>query len=200
MARGFPFTPVKRTNVNEVSQAQLRHEVETICVREGTPLIIEDFHHSPDWNDDLFTFPHLDSIYGEEAILCRDQHGAADVRLLMREYIRQVHADCLPALLTASASPRRKRRAGTSPNYRNLSKPLLYAKDVSCPEHWRANLMESGVLPQFLTYMRENDLNALNEHAAENLFIYIGQAGTWTPAHVDQCASIGHNIMVWADN
>ncbi|KAF9572217.1 hypothetical protein EC968_010155 [Mortierella alpina] len=152
-----------------------------------------------------------------KSILCRDQHGAADVKLLMKDYIRQVHADCLPptptsfdaADYTDSGSNsalsltkrKRNRRAGrpSKVKVKNLPQPLLYAKDVSCPKHWRANVTESGILPQFLTYMGENDLNALNGHAAENLFIYIGQAGTWTPAHIDQCASIGQNIMVWAD-
>ncbi|KAF9116204.1 hypothetical protein BGX27_004311 [Mortierella sp. AM989] len=78
--------------------------------------------------------------------------------------------------------------------------PLLYAKDVTCPMAWHRFLMD-GILPGFLGYMRENDLNNLNTKlAAENLMIYIGQAGTWTPAHIDQCGAVGHNIMAWADN
>ncbi|KAF9177666.1 hypothetical protein BGZ50_008489 [Haplosporangium sp. Z 11] len=38
------------------------------------------------------------------------------------------------------------------------------------------------------------------DSAAENLMVYIGQHGTWTPAHFDHCGTIGHNIMTWADN
>ncbi|KAF9961383.1 hypothetical protein BGZ72_003865 [Mortierella alpina] len=219
LARGFPFVPVKRINVNQVSQAQLRAEVETICVAEGTPFVLEDWHQSPSWNHTLFTFPHINEIYGDEAILCRDQHSAKDVKLLMKDYIRQVHADSLspspasveaaedtPIASTSISDTNGHHIAATvkpegSPEaqVKKLWEPLLYAKDVTCPEHWRVNLMESGTLPQFLAYMRENDLNTLNEHAAENLMIYIGQAGTWTPAHIDQCGAIGHNIMVWAD-
>ncbi len=66
MARGFPFVPVKRVNVNQISQNQLRAEVETTCVAEGTPFVLEDWHNSPAWNHTLFTFPHIDEIYGDE--------------------------------------------------------------------------------------------------------------------------------------
>ncbi|KAF9571533.1 hypothetical protein EC968_000427 [Mortierella alpina] len=261
MARGFPFTPVRRINVNQTSQDQLRTEVETICVAEGTPFVLEDWHNRPGWNHTLFTFPHINEIYGNEAILCRDQHGAKDVKLLMKDYIRQVHADSLPLTPTSveagedthvtstliretnghqiDATTTVKSEVSAEMQVKELWEPLLYAKDVTCPDHWRVNLMESGTLPQFLAYMRENDLSKvylhtrtlawylvfaplhlgsrtnhmppvhatgeihridkLNEHAAENLMIYIGQAGTWTPAHFDQCGAIGHNIMVWAD-
>ncbi|KAF9581848.1 hypothetical protein BGW38_000979, partial [Lunasporangiospora selenospora] len=45
------------------------------------------------------------------------------------------------------------------------------------------------------------DLGNVKAHlAAENLLVYIGQGGTWTPAHLDQCGAIGHNIMPWADD
>lgn len=66
IARGFPFVPVKRINVNQASQDQLQAEVETICVAEGTPFVLEDWHNSPGWNHTLFTFPHINEIYGNE--------------------------------------------------------------------------------------------------------------------------------------
>ncbi|KAI7816844.1 hypothetical protein BC939DRAFT_30074 [Gamsiella multidivaricata] len=98
---------------------------------------------------------------------------------------------------TGPAHGRGPRRAGKAAR-RNSR--LLYAKDVTCPDDWRRYLM-NDLLPPFLGYMRENDLNTLNTKlAAENLMIYIGQAGTWTPAHIDQCGAIGHNIMAWADD
>ncbi|KAF9388944.1 hypothetical protein CPC16_006147 [Podila verticillata] len=28
----------------------------------------------------------------------------------------------------------------------------------------------------------------------------MGTEGTWTPAHIDQCGAIGHNLMAWADD
>ncbi|KAF9984703.1 hypothetical protein BGZ65_012826 [Modicella reniformis] len=49
--------------------------------------------------------------------------------------------------------------------------------------------------------MGENDLNGIcPELAAENLMAYIGQNGTWTPAHIDHCGAIGHNIMICDDD
>ncbi|KAF9347205.1 hypothetical protein BGX26_001291 [Mortierella sp. AD094] len=98
---------------------------------------------------------------------------------------------------THTTTDRRKRAGWASAP---KQPPLLYAKDVTCPKDWQSFLMD-GMLPTFLGYMLENDLNTLNSKlAAENLMIYIGQAGTWTPAHIDQCGAIGHNIMAWADN
>ncbi|KAF9995065.1 hypothetical protein BGZ79_000152 [Entomortierella chlamydospora] len=95
-----------------------------------------------------------------------------------------------------TADRRRRSSRANAPK----QQPLLYAKDVTCPKDWQDFLMD-GVLPRFLGYMLENDLNTLNSKlAAENLMIYIGQAGTWTPAHIDQCGAIGHNVMAWADN
>ncbi|KAG0216251.1 hypothetical protein BGX28_004616 [Mortierella sp. GBA30] len=137
--------------------------------------------------------------------------------MLMKDYIHEVHADSLPATPTNPAiaddtsAPLScpETNSGrdafaeaivSSATTKKPWEPLLYAKDVTCPEPWRENLMDEGALPPFLAYKRENDLNTLNKHAAENLMIYIGQAGTWTPAHIDQCGAIGHNIMVWSDN
>lgn len=38
------------------------------------------------------------------------------------------------------------------------------------------------------------------EMRAENLMCYIGHEGTYTPAHREMCASVGHNIMVEASD
>ncbi|KAI1314865.1 hypothetical protein EDD11_001641 [Mortierella claussenii] len=313
LAMGFPFVPVQRVDVNQEG-VDLRCEVDDICVDKGTPLVLENWHKHPIWNSELFTFPVIDEKYGNSELLCRDLRKARDVKMSMRDYIREVHADSLATsshareipkanssrefpLTPPSTSPvaasedgggestdeevleNMRRSRSLSPLWRNKvkgisspetltskdSKPLerlhtttsaafapipcdtipaytvqklesdsslptataglcqitpqhrtgkkscsvakasqrkkslLYAKDVTCPEDWRIFLMEEA-LPQFLGYLRENDLNRLNtEVAAENLMIYIGQAGTWTPAHIDQCGAIGHNIMAWAD-
>ncbi|KAG0343437.1 hypothetical protein BG004_005312 [Podila humilis] len=80
------------------------------------------------------------------------------------------------------------------------SSPLLYAKDVTCPSPWRTYL--ETFLPSWMTHLGENDLvaNVLPARAAENLMIYVGTNGTWTPAHFDQCGAIGHNLMAWAED
>ncbi|KAG0025680.1 hypothetical protein BGZ81_006982 [Podila clonocystis] len=78
--------------------------------------------------------------------------------------------------------------------------PFYYAKDVSCPTPWKNHL--DDILPNWLSYMNDNDLlaNVKGDKAAENLMIYVGTEGTWTPAHFDQCGAIGHNIMAWAED
>ncbi|KAG9069196.1 hypothetical protein KI688_010093 [Linnemannia hyalina] len=197
MTRGYPFVPVKRVDVND-PDVNLEYEVQSLCVDNGEPVVIEGFHQQEKWNAGLFTFPYLQTKFGHQKILCRDLHNADDVDLTMAQYIETVHGDTVDRDFTSSSIPPHPSipgNQGTLPP----RKPLIYAKDLTCPPTWRNFLMNGG-LPPFLAYMRENDLNNLNTQlAAENLMVYIGQAGTWTPAHIDQCGAIGHNIMTWAD-
>ncbi|KAG0264722.1 hypothetical protein DFQ27_001063 [Actinomortierella ambigua] len=37
------------------------------------------------------------------------------------------------------------------------------------------------------------------EMVAETLLLYLGIGGTWTPAHFDQCATLAHSLMLYAD-
>ncbi|KAG0091212.1 hypothetical protein BGZ92_001237 [Podila epicladia] len=78
--------------------------------------------------------------------------------------------------------------------------PFFYAKDVSCPTPWKSHM--ENIIPNWLSYMNDNDLlaNVKGDKAAENMMIYVGSEGTWTPAHFDQCGAIGHNIMAWAED
>ncbi|KAF9179218.1 hypothetical protein BGZ51_005176 [Haplosporangium sp. Z 767] len=244
MAHGFPFVPVKRIDVNGPG-TDLQGEVETTCVNNGIPIILENWHKHPDWRPELFTFPYIDEHFGELEITCRDLLSGQDIDMSMRDYIRQVHphsltsmpqsADCTnvttPAMTTDStltptngstpspvSAPTTISDGNLVPNHTlehqdiipaskahepawasNQGKKLLYAKDVSCPSEWQEYFMHGALFPP-LAHMRDNDLNSNTGVAAENLMIYIGQAGTWTPAHVDQCGAIGHNIMTWADN
>ncbi|KAG0303367.1 hypothetical protein BGZ98_006754 [Dissophora globulifera] len=230
MSLGFPFVPTKRVSVN-CPEVDLWQEVESTAVKGGTPLILEHWHKLQAWDNDLFTFSHIAAKYGNHDFACRDLRNARDVRMSMRDYIRQVHGHdpdgAHPGVehgaFDGHGSPPSARASKKSAKSKmGLLEPLLYAKDVTCPADWRTFLMDK-VLPPFLGYMRENDLNYLNtEVAAENLMIYIGQAGTWcemccwmvgnggghivfflqnrTPAHMDQCGAIGHNIMTWADD
>ncbi|KAI9237612.1 MAG: hypothetical protein BYD32DRAFT_415844 [Podila humilis] len=97
-------------------------------------------------------------------------------------------------------SPRSPAKTPQTPQTTQEPDPLYYAKDVTCPGPWRAYLEDT--LPSWLAYMSDNDLlaNVTGGNAAENLMIYMGTEGTWTPAHIDQCGAIGHNLMAWADD
>ncbi|KAG0234827.1 hypothetical protein BGX31_004443 [Mortierella sp. GBA43] len=185
---GFPFSATQRVDVNQ-ENVNLWNEVEATCVQNGTPVILEGYHKHPKWNHTLFTMPYIEANHGENG---KDLRAAEDVKLTMKDYVRTVHASSLDGSAL-------EHRPKTKYSKSQQSK-LLYAKDVTCPPDWRTFLMDT-LLPPFLSYMGNNDLNNLNRRlAAENLMVYIGQEGTWTPAHIDQCGAIGHNIMAWADD
>jgi hypothetical protein len=93
-------------------------------------------------------------------------------------------------------------------NYKEPGRQRIYLKDIDCPPVWHEKLKD--LLPQFLFYLNESTGNSENDIAcagdlmsslptemrADNLMCYIGPEGTYTPAHREMCASIGHNIMV----
>jgi len=62
IAMGYPFEPIKRVDVI-ANKPELRSIVEDICVRKGTPVVLENFHLHRDWNKALFSFPYLDEMY-----------------------------------------------------------------------------------------------------------------------------------------
>ncbi len=103
-------------------------------------------------------------------------------------------------------------------NYDDPDLQRLYLKDIDCPDAWRESLRR--ILPPFLFYLNEfiderdngsplyrglapaGDLmsSLAPKHRAENLMCYIGHEGTYTPAHREMCATLGHNIMVDASD
>jgi hypothetical protein len=66
MARGYPFVPVKRVNVNDPG-VNLEYEVQSRCVDNGEPVVLEGFHLQEKWDADLFTFPYLQANLGDES-------------------------------------------------------------------------------------------------------------------------------------
>jgi hypothetical protein len=116
----------------------------------------------------------------------------------------------------------------TSSNYRDPKRQRLYLKDIDCPDAWADHLKEiipecvyylndciesrtggDGAIrePNEYGQMRygkgvapAGDLMASlpPEMRAQNMMCYIGHEGTYTAAHREMCASLGHNIMVEA--
>jgi JmjC domain, hydroxylase/Zinc-finger domain of monoamine-oxidase A repressor R1 len=104
--------------------------------------------------------------------------------------------------------------------YKEKTKQRVYLKDIDCPRVWEEKLKDH--IPPFLFYWNDStgdvggpgaidergrlgkgiavggDLMSMLPEAmrAENLMCYIGHEGTYTPAHREMCASLGHNIMV----
>lgn len=104
----------------------------------------------------------------------------------------------------------------------------LYLKDIDCPAEWQSSLEqmiapelyylnespkpylgpgstfsklpECPRTPDGFPIARAGDLMSSlpADMRAENLMCYIGHEGTYTPAHQEMCASLGHNLMVEA--
>lgn len=64
--RGYPFVPVKRVNVNDPA-VNLEYEVQSRCVDNGEPVVLEGFHQQEKWKAGLFTFPYLRAKFGDES-------------------------------------------------------------------------------------------------------------------------------------
>ena len=113
-------------------------------------------------------------------------------------------------------------------NYTQPSRQRLYLKDIDCPPEWHealgqlippslfylnrspkpfsgpgsqsSNITTHQTTPDGVPIAEAGDLMSCLPPAmrAENLMCYIGHEGTYTPAHQEMCASLGHNIMVEA--
>ena len=116
----------------------------------------------------------------------------------------------------------------TATSYRDPKRQRLYMKDIDCPETWFNHLKEvmpasvfyfndcieprtggDGAIREPNEYGQmvygkgvapAGDLMSSlpPEMRALNMMCYIGHEGTYTPAHREMCASLGHNIMVEA--
>jgi hypothetical protein len=114
----------------------------------------------------------------------------------------------------------------TTSSYRDPKRQRLYLKDIDTPDAWADHLKETipecvyylndciesrtggdGAIlePNEYGQMRygkgvapAGDLMSSlpPEMRALNMMCYIGHEGTYTPAHREMCASLGHNIMV----
>jgi JmjC domain, hydroxylase/Zinc-finger domain of monoamine-oxidase A repressor R1 len=114
----------------------------------------------------------------------------------------------------------------TSKNYKDPDRQRIYLKDIDCPTLWHDKLSNIIPPALFYLNESTGDHGgpgAVEEpkphgpgirrgraiaHAgdlmsslppemrAENMMCYIGHEGTYTPAHREMCASLGHNIMV----
>ena len=143
----------------------------------------------------------------------RDIPNAADIPMSIGHYVRS-----MPQLAN-QFTPR---------NYRDPKRQRLYLKDIDCPEEWATSLQEilpetffylnecieprtggDGAILEANEYGQmkygkgvapAGDLMSSlpPEMRAMNMMCYIGHEGTYTPAHREMCASLGHNIMVEA--
>ena len=111
-------------------------------------------------------------------------------------------------------------------NFRETDRQRIYLKDIDCPQVWHEKLKEQIPAAVFYLnestgelggpgsvdepnaagpgtrkgrgVARAGDLMSVLPPAmrADNMMCYIGHEGTYTPAHREMCASLGHNVMV----
>jgi hypothetical protein len=145
----------------------------------------------------------------------RDIPNGVDIPMTVGHYLRSM------AQLTNQFTPT---------SYRDPKRQRLYLKDIDCPEEWARDLQElipepffylndciefrtggDGAIPEANEYGQmkygrgvapAGDLMSSlpAEMRALNMMCYIGHEGTYTPAHREMCASLGHNVMVEASN
>ncbi|ETS79205.1 hypothetical protein PFICI_09058 [Pestalotiopsis fici W106-1] len=180
--------------------------VQLHVIEGGRPLVIEG------WNkvlpESLFSAKWLEATYDKKQENVRDLFNQSDLPMTMGHYLRSMRQ------LTNQWSPT---------NFRDERRQRLYLKDIDCPPEWFDHLRK--IIPPNVLYMNENvsentgpdahpdddifgapeptaavagDLMSClpEEMRAQNLMCYIGHEGTYTPAHKEMCASLGHNIMV----
>lgn len=114
-------------------------------------------------------------------------------------------------------------------NYKDLTRQRVYLKDIDCPEVWQKKLQEILPPNLFYLNENTGEVagpGSVDEKSplggrkkgkgvaiagdlmsslpqpmrAENLMCYVGHEGTYTPAHREMCASLGHNYMVEASD
>ncbi|TVY15226.1 hypothetical protein LARI1_G005440 [Lachnellula arida] len=184
----------------------------SVVIQSGKPLVIEDWPEKslPPW---LFSRQWLEENMGTKAEKVRDITNSVDIPMTMGHYLRSM------GQLTKQFN---------STTYRDPKRQRLYLKDIDCPEMWGQKLQEElpdsiyylnecieartggdGAIrePNEYGQMRygkgvapAGDLMSSlpPEMRALNMMCYIGHEGTYTPAHREMCASLGHNIMVEA--
>ncbi|KAG4031685.1 hypothetical protein MFRU_008g00490 [Monilinia fructicola] len=204
-------------HVRRVPQSDLEaHTVQSLeqlvylyVVQEGRPLVLEGWgSYIPPW---LFSSRWLEENLGKEVQKVRDITNGIDLQMTMGHYLRSM------GQLANQFTPQ---------TYRDPKRQRLYLKDIDCPTEWEENLKDvlpeaffylndcvesrtggDGAIrePNEFGQMRfgkgvapAGDLMSSlpTDMRALNMMCYIGHEGTYTPAHREMCASLGHNLMV----
>ncbi|KAJ5542013.1 hypothetical protein N7461_008016 [Penicillium sp. DV-2018c] len=199
--------------VDEFPLEQFERLVLYHVVLTGRPLVIEGFQQRLDKN--LFSEKWLRGNYSSKVEEVRDLVKKLNKRYTMGHYLKSLHH------LTKNMTP---------DNYNDKKRQRLYLKDIDCPPEWREYLekllppslfyLNEAPKPFEGPASGKADLTAIPKTSqgepiapagdlmsslppsmrAENLMCYIGHEGTYTPAHQEMCASLGHNIMVEASD
>ena len=212
------FAYVDRINCDMIDQqgiAAFEKLVTLHVIVGGKPLVVDGFERRLDpWT---FTPKWLRDNCGEKVEHARNLMAKENLPLTMKHYLNNM------GLLTNQFFDK-------PDAYKDKKRQRMYLKDIDCPAVWwdkvqehipafLAYLNEStgdfggpGAVPDLTSTVpgrrlgrgiaRAGDLMSSlpADMRAENLMCYIGHEGTFTPAHREMCASLGHNIMVEASS
>ncbi|KAI9796893.1 MAG: hypothetical protein M1833_005942 [Piccolia ochrophora] len=178
-------------------------------VKNGKPLVIEGYDKR--LPSHLFSPSWLRDNMASKFELARDLTRRSNVELSYEHYLKHM------SKLTNQWNDQ---------NYQETHRQRLYLKDIDCPEAWSNFLRgvippqmfylneSTGVRGGLGAETTEDGPNGAQAKSrgvapagdlmsslppdmrAENLMCYIGHEGTYTPAHREMCASLGHNLMV----
>ncbi|KAM5437640.1 hypothetical protein MferCBS31731_005399 [Microsporum ferrugineum] len=190
------FEPVTRIHCDAIEEQGIesfQKLVQFHVIRAGKPLVVEGYGSRLEkW---IFSPRWLKDNHGSKVEIARDLTQKSNVPLTIQHYLSS-----MPALTDQF----------NATNYKDPSRQRMYMKDIDCPPVWHEKLR--SLLPPFLYYMNESVATGEGEVApagdlmsslpdemrALNMMCYIGHEGTYTPAHQEMCATLGHNIMVEA--
>ncbi|KAF4551667.1 Hypothetical protein D9617_12g035550 [Elsinoe fawcettii] len=207
----FEFCPrIHNDDITRHGLDKFEKLVKKHVIAEGKPLVIEGFQKILDpWT---FSAKWLKDNVGDKIENARDLNNKEFIPLTIRHYLNNINA--------VTNQHFKARHENERPPQR------IYLKDIDCPEVWQQKLEEvlppflfylnestgeyggpgASVLKGSTVPGRRlgrgiapaGDLMSSlpPEMRAENLMCYIGHEGTYTPAHREMCATMGHNIMV----
>ncbi|MCJ1243519.1 hypothetical protein MMC30_000716 [Trapelia coarctata] len=202
----IPSDVIEQQGIESFEKLVLLH-----VVIGGKPLVIDGFNRQLDqWT---FTTQWLRDNVGGKFEQARNLTKKENMPLSINHYLNNLH------MLADQWNPY---------NYKEPNRQRIYLKDIDCPQVWHDKLKEQIPPGVFYLNDSTGDIGGPgsvdepNQHGlgirkgkgaaragdlmsclppamrAENMMCYIGHEGTYTPAHREMCASLGHNIMVEA--
>lgn len=210
------FQYVDRISVDTIAEQgieQFERLVLLHVVIGGKPLVIDGYEDRLDpW---IFTEKWLHDNHGDKVENARNLTTKDNIPLTIGHYLRNMRK------LTDQFFEK-------PDNYRDKNRQRVYLKDIDCPPVWQDKVCDHIPPTLFYWNDSTGDVGGPGsvdepvpagsgrrkgrgiapagdlmsslplEMRAENLMCYIGHEGTYTPAHREMCASLGHNIMVEA--
>ncbi|KAI0224255.1 hypothetical protein L0F63_007423 [Massospora cicadina] len=131
--------------------------IEEVVVFKGQPLVIQNFHQLPTFDQQLFTLDWLKSNIGDNEVRIRDLRTKKDTNLKFNEFMAMNQ-------------------------HKHYSEIHYYGKDLDCPHEWQisgqlplpANVMGQAKFPIFAFEQRLGDFVMRGGHQVVNL----GRGGT----------------------